>query len=135
MAVVRYATGSIGGNADGGSIYGELAEGSMQEIVNVLKTPYGLKKSSRFIDLGSGLAKPSFHVATVSEEKGLGCRSLECELSRSLARHVDRKSDACRMASNIILCAGHSQSSTCASFTVAQAEEFQFISYTETYLV
>jgi hypothetical protein len=47
---VRYATGSIGGNADGGSIYGELAEGSMQEIVNVLKTSYGLKNRSRFID-------------------------------------------------------------------------------------
>lgn len=61
--IVKKLTGSIGGNASGGPIYGELTIGSMQKVVRILKTVTGLDSSSRFIDVGSGIGKPSIHVA------------------------------------------------------------------------
>jgi Histone methylation protein DOT1 len=61
--IVKKLTGSIGGNASGGPIYGELTIGSMQKVVRIMKTLTGLDSSSRFIDVGSGIGKPSIHVA------------------------------------------------------------------------
>ena len=60
--VIRKLSGSIGGNASGGPIYGELTMGSMQKIVNLMKEQSGFSKESRFIDVGSGIGKPNLHV-------------------------------------------------------------------------
>mmetsp|Transcript_14408 Transcript_14408/g.42235 ORF Transcript_14408/g.42235 Transcript_14408/m.42235 type:complete len:436 (-) Transcript_14408:294-1601(-) len=56
-------TGSIGGNGHGGAIYGEITEGSMQKVIEVMKAHTNLGRSSRFIDVGCGLGKPNVHVA------------------------------------------------------------------------
>eukprot|EP00968_Pinguiococcus_pyrenoidosus_P015459 scaffold1430_cov257-Pinguiococcus_pyrenoidosus.AAC.10 len=61
--VLRKATGALGGNADGGAIYGEITEGSMARIVTALEQYCGFSSRSTFIDVGSGLGKPNVHVA------------------------------------------------------------------------
>mmetsp|Transcript_20396 Transcript_20396/g.56320 ORF Transcript_20396/g.56320 Transcript_20396/m.56320 type:complete len:437 (-) Transcript_20396:332-1642(-) len=60
--VIKKLTGSIGGNASNGPIYGELTMGSMQKMVNLMKRHTKFDESSRFIDVGSGIGKPNFHV-------------------------------------------------------------------------
>jgi hypothetical protein len=60
---INKATGSLGGNGYHGAIYGELTMGSMQRVINVLTSQCGMSSQSRFIDVGSGLGKPNFHVA------------------------------------------------------------------------
>lgn len=62
-SIIHKYTGSIGGNGNGGGIYGELTAGSMQKMINLMVEHTGLSKGSRFIDVGCGLAKPSLHVA------------------------------------------------------------------------
>jgi hypothetical protein len=61
--IVRKCSGALGGNGYAGAIYGELTMHSMQKVVNYLIKNCGLDSSSRFIDIGSGLGKPNFHVA------------------------------------------------------------------------
>ncbi|GMH92696.1 hypothetical protein TrST_g1794 [Triparma strigata] len=61
--IVNKLTGKIGGNAEGGEIYGEQTIGSMQKVVEVMKKFQNLNSSSRFIDVGAGLGKPNIHVA------------------------------------------------------------------------
>jgi hypothetical protein len=60
---VNKLSGSLGGNASGGAIYGELNKGSMQRMVNLMKEHTGFCRESRFIDVGSGLGKPNLHCA------------------------------------------------------------------------
>ena len=60
--IVRRLTGSLGGNASSGPIYGELTMGSMQKMINLMKEHTGLCAESRFIDVGSGIGKPNLHV-------------------------------------------------------------------------
>ena len=60
----RKVTGGLGGNANGGAIYGELTQGYMQQVCDFLIKHTGLGESSRFIDVGCGLGKPNNHVAT-----------------------------------------------------------------------
>lgn len=60
---IEQATGQVGGNGDGGPIYGELTLGSMQKIIHVLVSCCALVAASRFLDVGSGRGKPNFHVA------------------------------------------------------------------------
>lgn len=62
-SVVNQMTGSIGGNGNGGAIYGELTIGSMQKMVDLMKEYTNLNENSRFIDVGCGLGKPNLHVA------------------------------------------------------------------------
>jgi hypothetical protein len=62
-SIIRKQTGCIGGNGSEGPIYGELTVGSMQKMVNYMKLLTGFSSSSRFIDVGSGIGKPNFHVA------------------------------------------------------------------------
>ena len=62
-SIIRSATGSIGGNADGGAIYGETTAFSLQNIINLMKAHANFTSDSRFIDVGSGLGKPNLHVA------------------------------------------------------------------------
>jgi hypothetical protein len=61
--IVRRLTGSLGGNASSGPIYGELTMHSMQKMINLMKEYTGFDANSRFIDVGSGIGKPSLHVA------------------------------------------------------------------------
>lgn len=61
--IVRKHTGSIGGNGSHGPIYGELTMGSMQKMINLMKQCTGFDKTSKFIDVGSGIGKPNLHVA------------------------------------------------------------------------
>jgi len=62
-SLVSRMTGKIGGNGNGGAIYGELTIGSMQKIIELMKKHTNFNKSSRFIDVGCGLGKPNLHVA------------------------------------------------------------------------
>lgn len=62
-SIIHASTGSIGGNADGGAIYGETTAFSLQNMINLMKVHTGFDSSSRFIDIGSGLGKPNLHVA------------------------------------------------------------------------
>jgi hypothetical protein len=61
--IVKKHTGSLGGNAIGGAIYGELTMGSMQKMVNLMKQHTNLSANSVFLDVGSGIGKPNLHVA------------------------------------------------------------------------
>ena len=61
--IIRKATGSLGGNAAGGAIYGEITQKSFARIMAFLKERCELTSKSRFIDIGSGLGKPNFHAA------------------------------------------------------------------------
>jgi hypothetical protein len=60
---IRKQTGSLGGNAAGGAIYGEITQNSFQRVVDFLKENCALTSESLFLDIGSGLGKPNFHVA------------------------------------------------------------------------
>lgn len=60
---IRKQTGCLGGNAAGGAIYGEITQSSFQRIVDYMKENCELSASSLFLDVGSGLGKPNFHVA------------------------------------------------------------------------
>lgn len=62
-SIIQKYTGAVGGNGNGGSMYGELTAGSMQKMINLMVEHTGFSKDSRFIDVGCGLAKPSLHVA------------------------------------------------------------------------
>jgi len=61
--IINKMTGQIGGNGNGGAIYGELTMGSMQKVIALMKEHSNLNKDSRFIDVGCGLGKPNVHVA------------------------------------------------------------------------
>lgn len=61
--IVKKHTGSLGGNAIGGAIYGELTMGSMQKMINLMKQHTNFNSNSIFIDVGSGIGKPNLHVA------------------------------------------------------------------------
>ncbi|KAG3033143.1 hypothetical protein JG687_00008938 [Phytophthora cactorum] len=88
---IRKQTGSLGGNAAGGAIYGEITQASFQRVVDYLKENCELSKSSRFIDVGSGLGKPNFHVAVdpgVQVSYGIELEELRWHLSLHNLRSV-----------------------------------------------
>lgn len=60
---IRKQTGALGGNAAGGAIYGEITRNSFQRVVDFLKINCDFSETSLFLDVGSGLGKPSFHVS------------------------------------------------------------------------
>lgn len=61
--LINKSTGALGGNGYDGAIYGELTMHSMQKVTDVLTGICGMTAQSRFIDVGSGLGKPNFHVS------------------------------------------------------------------------
>lgn len=61
--LIRKSSGALGGNGYTGAIYGELTMHSMQRVIDFLVAECEFKSSSRFLDIGSGLGKPNFHVA------------------------------------------------------------------------
>ncbi|CEG36664.1 conserved hypothetical protein [Plasmopara halstedii] len=88
---IRKQTGSLGGNAAGGAIYGEITQASFQRVVDYLKEFCELSESSRFIDVGSGLGKPNFHVAVdpgVQLSYGIELEELRWHLSLHNLRSV-----------------------------------------------
>ncbi|KAJ1460364.1 hypothetical protein M885DRAFT_612421 [Pelagophyceae sp. CCMP2097] len=93
-AIVRKATGQIGGNGDGGAIYGEITMQSFQRVVDILKAKCGLDARSSFIDVGSGLGKPNFHVAAdpgVEFSYGIEMEKVRWELSMHNLVQVNEK--------------------------------------------
>ncbi|KAL3671588.1 hypothetical protein V7S43_003504 [Phytophthora oleae] len=88
---IRKQTGSLGGNAAGGAIYGEITQASFQRVVDYLKENCELSKTSRFIDVGSGLGKPNFHVSVdpgVQVSYGIELEELRWHLSLHNLRSV-----------------------------------------------
>lgn len=78
--IISKLTGSVGGNGSFGAIYGELTVGSMQKMVDLMKTYTDFNSTSRFIDVGSGLGKPSLHVC---QDPGVEFSyGIEMEMSR-----------------------------------------------------
>jgi hypothetical protein len=61
--LIHAGSGALGGDSSLGPIYGEQTIGSFQHVLNYLKSECDLTIDSRFIDVGSGLGKPNFHVA------------------------------------------------------------------------
>lgn len=95
--LVNKATGSIGGNADGGTIYGEISEGSMQKVLNILRDSCDMNEASSFIDIGAGLGKPNFHAAQLKVLLSIGVElnTIRHQLSmQNLTRVVNTASDA-----------------------------------------
>ncbi len=64
---IKAVLGPVGGDACGGPIYGEVTFGSFQRILNVLENECGLNNDSIFVDIGSGLGKPNFHVTSAAK--------------------------------------------------------------------
>ncbi|KAH7474583.1 uncharacterized protein KRP23_8711 [Phytophthora ramorum] len=88
---IRKQTGSLGGNAAGGAIYGEITQASFQRVVDYLKEHCELSSASRFLDVGSGLGKPNFHVAVdpgVQVSYGIELEELRWHLSLHNLRSV-----------------------------------------------
>ena len=78
--IISKLTGSVGGNGSFGAIYGELTMGSMQKMVDLMKKYTSFDSSSRYIDVGSGLGKPSLHVC---QDPGVEFSyGIEMEMSR-----------------------------------------------------
>ncbi|KAF4321900.1 hypothetical protein BBO99_00004467 [Phytophthora kernoviae] len=88
---IHKRTGSLGGNAAGGAIYGEITQASFQRVVDYLKENCELSTASRFLDVGSGLGKPNFHVAVdpgVKVSYGIELEELRWHLSLHNLRSV-----------------------------------------------
>ncbi|CAI5716874.1 unnamed protein product [Hyaloperonospora brassicae] len=88
---IRKQTGSLGGNAAGGAIYGEITQASFQRVVDYLKDKCELSASSCFVDVGSGLGKPNFHVSVdpgVQVSYGIELEELRWHLSLHNLRSV-----------------------------------------------
>lgn len=66
-------TDGVSGSGAGGAMYGEITQGSMQKVVSFLQQYTGLDETSAFLDLGSGLGKPSAHVAMASPGVNVSC--------------------------------------------------------------
>lgn len=66
-------TDGVSGSGAGGAMYGEITQGSMQRVVSFLQQYTGLDETSAFLDLGSGLGKPSAHVAMASPGVNVSC--------------------------------------------------------------
>eukprot|EP01138_Halocafeteria_seosinensis_P009618 gb/GECG01009828.1/.p1 GENE.gb/GECG01009828.1/~~gb/GECG01009828.1/.p1 ORF type:complete len:351 (+),score=41.26 gb/GECG01009828.1/:1-1053(+) len=60
---IHAATGSVGGNGTFGPIYGEITIGSMHKVLTALNEQGRLGETTMFLDIGSGLGKPSIHAA------------------------------------------------------------------------
>jgi Histone methylation protein DOT1 len=89
--LIHKSTGTLGGNGYDGAIYGELTMHSMQKIINTLVEKCELTSDSRFIDVGSGLGKPNFHVAQypgVRVSVGIELETIRWKLAMHNLSHV-----------------------------------------------
>jgi hypothetical protein len=67
--------GLPGGRDNRIPIYGELTQGDFSKIVDCCVYLFGMDKSFRVIDLGSGVGKPSWHFAQLDIEASVGVES------------------------------------------------------------
>jgi len=91
--IIKRHTGKVGGYGHNCSIYGEVTMGSFQKIVNFLKINLGFDHNSLFLDIGSGLGKPNFHVLLdpgVKYSFGIELESLRYALSIHNLNHVHK---------------------------------------------
>ena len=61
-SLIKKTDGNLGGGGYNASIYGEITKHSMQKIIDFLIDKCALSHDSTFLDIGSGLGKPNFHV-------------------------------------------------------------------------
>jgi len=90
--VIQRHTGKVGGYGHNCSIYGEVTMGSFQKIVNYLKRDMAFNQDSIFLDIGSGLGKPNFHVLLdpgVQYSFGVELESLRYALSLHNLNHIN----------------------------------------------
>lgn len=66
-------TDAVSGSGAGGAMYGEITQGSMQKVVSFLQQYTDMDETAAFLDLGSGLGKPSSHVAMASPGVNVSC--------------------------------------------------------------
>jgi len=100
--IINKMTGQIGGNGNGGAIYGELTMGSMQKVIALMKEHSNLNKDSCFIDVGCGLGKPNIHVAQdpgVAFSYGIEMEHVRWALGMV---NIDKILDAASQQSNIV---------------------------------
>ena len=71
---IQQVSGHVGGEAHGGAIYGEMSRANMQRLIELMRLVTGLNEDCVFVDIGSGLGKPSIHAAAA-----VGCLSLGVE--------------------------------------------------------
>lgn len=74
----------IGGSGAGGPIFGEVTIGAFQRIVDCMKEKLEFSGESKFLDIGSGLGKPTLHVSQdpgVSLSMGIEIKPERCYLS------------------------------------------------------
>jgi len=76
--LIKKTDGNLGGGGYNGPIYGEITKHSMQKIIDVLIDKFALSHDSTFLDIGSGLGKPNFHVmAYVSPRLSIGIEVMD----------------------------------------------------------
>ncbi|KAA0165805.1 hypothetical protein FNF31_01782 [Cafeteria roenbergensis] len=73
-ADIKRVSGHVGGEAHGGAVYGEMGRANMQRLIELMVRVTDLNADSVFLDIGSGLGKPSIHAAAA-----VGCFSLGVE--------------------------------------------------------
>jgi len=96
--VIQRHTGKISGYGHNCSIYGEITIGSFQRVVNFLKTKLGFDQDSLFLDIGSGLGKPNFHVLLdpgVQYSFGVELEALRYSLSLHNLSHLHEVPELC----------------------------------------
>lgn len=106
---IRKQTGALGGNAAGGAIYGEITQASFQRVVDFMKDKCELSAASLFLDVGSGLGKPNFHVAIdpgVEVSYGVELEDLRWHLSLHNLRSVLALESAKKRLNRTIFTAG-----------------------------
>jgi len=91
---INKASGQVGGYGHNGPVYGELTMGTFQKVVNYLREHLDFGPDSMFLDIGSGLGKPNFHVAMdpgVKFSFGIELEELRWKLSMHNLRHCFSK--------------------------------------------
>jgi len=89
--IIQKCTGSLGGNAYFGAIYGEATMNCMKQVIEIMKEHCNFSGSSSFIDIGSGLGKPCFHVAQdpgVKISYGIELEEIRHNLAVHNMRHI-----------------------------------------------
>ena len=88
--------GDLGGGGSGEAIYGEMTEFAMQRVVNTMKTECEFTKDSIFLDIGSGVGKPSLHVTQdpgVRLSMGIELKKERCFLSQNVLLRLLKNND------------------------------------------
>jgi len=99
--VIQKSSGAVGGYGHNGPVYGEVTMGAFQKIVNSLRENLEFGPESSFLDIGSGLGKPNFHVAVdpgVRFSFGIELEQLRWQLSMHNLRYCETQCGSFREA-------------------------------------